>query len=420
MASVVNDPNGRRRILFVAGDGTRKAIRLGKVSERQAVAFKVRLEQLVGRRITGALDDETARWVAGLDDTTHGKLAAVGLVATRQASRLGPWVDGYLAERADLKPGTVTIYRRVRGYLLTHFGADRDMRTITRDEASKWHAGLATRGLAPSTVKTQATVARLLFRAAVTREVVTRNPFDHLPCGATATKNERYVTPADAAKVAAELPAGDARTVFALARYAGLRVPSETHKLRWADVDWHHGGMNVRSPKTERHEGHERREVPITDALLPILREAFEAAEPGQVLVVRTCGPGPRARIMAAASRVGVEPWADLFRTLRSSCEREWAMVHPQYAVSKWIGHSLAVSGKHYVHNVPDELFARAAAAAQNPAQHTHAATRTEAQSVVTSGPETAADPASFASMRDGALPCVQAPADRGVLLIPA
>jgi hypothetical protein len=36
-------------------------------------------------------------------------------------------------------------------------------------------------------------------------------------------------------------------------------------------------------------------------------------------------------------------------------------MEFPQYAVSKWIGHSITVSGRHYVHGVPDELFAKAA-----------------------------------------------------------
>ena len=35
----------------------------------------------------------------------------------------------------------------------------------------------------------------------------------------------------------------------------------------------------------------------------------------------------------------------------------------PQYAVSKWIGHSIAVSGKHYANSVPDEVFDRAAGA---------------------------------------------------------
>ena len=35
-------------------------------------------------------------------------------------------------------------------------------------------------------------------------------------------------------------------------------------------------------------------------------------------------------------------------------------MTLPQYAVSKWIGHSIEVSGKHYANHVPDELFDKA------------------------------------------------------------
>lgn len=36
-------------------------------------------------------------------------------------------------------------------------------------------------------------------------------------------------------------------------------------------------------------------------------------------------------------------------------------MRFPQFAVSKWIGHSTIVSGKHYAIAVPGELFDKAA-----------------------------------------------------------
>ena len=36
MASISNDPNGRRRILFVATDGSRKTVRLGKCDRKSA------------------------------------------------------------------------------------------------------------------------------------------------------------------------------------------------------------------------------------------------------------------------------------------------------------------------------------------------------------------------------------------------
>ncbi len=44
MASIVKDPNGRKRLLFVDQDGSRKTIRLGKCSQKQAETFKVKVE----------------------------------------------------------------------------------------------------------------------------------------------------------------------------------------------------------------------------------------------------------------------------------------------------------------------------------------------------------------------------------------
>ncbi|MEM6504766.1 MAG: hypothetical protein AAF711_04800 [Planctomycetota bacterium] len=66
----------------------RETIRLGKVSQRQAEAVKVQIEDWVSVRIIGhALSDETSRWLAGLDQELYDKLAAVDLVKKREAPR---------------------------------------------------------------------------------------------------------------------------------------------------------------------------------------------------------------------------------------------------------------------------------------------------------------------------------------------
>ena len=70
-----------------------------------------------------------------------------------------------------------------------------------------------------------------------------------------------------------------------------------------------------------------------------------------------------RGTLEAAIRRAGLTPWAKMFQACRSSYEKEWAMTFPRYAVSKWIGHGPTISGRHYVNDVPDELFDRAAAA---------------------------------------------------------
>ena len=67
MASIVNDPGGRRRILFVNPEGDRKAIRLGKVSHRSAEGLKHRVQQLLECLLLNRpMEADLAQWVADL------------------------------------------------------------------------------------------------------------------------------------------------------------------------------------------------------------------------------------------------------------------------------------------------------------------------------------------------------------------
>ena len=40
--------------------------------------------------------------------------------------------------------------------------------------------------------------------------------------------------------------------IVSLARYGGLRCPSEVLSLRWQDINWDTGRIHVTSPKTAR------------------------------------------------------------------------------------------------------------------------------------------------------------------------
>ena len=67
MASVVNDPNGRRRILFVAPDETRKTIRLGKIDRKGAESICRHVEALLGAKIGGqSVPRDTAGWLGAI------------------------------------------------------------------------------------------------------------------------------------------------------------------------------------------------------------------------------------------------------------------------------------------------------------------------------------------------------------------
>ena len=125
MASITRDKNGHRRIQFVASDGKRPAIRLGKVSLKQAEYVKVHIEQLVGALITGhAVADETARWVAQVDQRLADKLNRVGLVPKQAVATVGAFIDAYILDRDDVKPSTTRHYYQARRDLVAFFGSD--------------------------------------------------------------------------------------------------------------------------------------------------------------------------------------------------------------------------------------------------------------------------------------------------------
>src|SRR5262249_19792113 len=145
MASIGNDCNGCKRILFVAPDsGKRKTIRLGKVSMKQAIAFKVKVEALIGQTITGVVDDEVSRWLSSLDAEMHARLAALGLAPRRTSARLGEFMESYIAGRTDAKALTHRNMHVFRKRILRFFDADRNLRDITPGDADAFVIWLKT------------------------------------------------------------------------------------------------------------------------------------------------------------------------------------------------------------------------------------------------------------------------------------
>ena len=359
MASITTRKNGSRFIGFVDENRKLQTITLGKVPLRYAESVRVKVEDLVSASITGhAPADETSRWLAGLDDRMIGKLARVGLTAPRQTITLKEWLTLYLDQRrADLKPESHRKLCQTRDKLLAYFDAQTPVRSITTRQASEWRQWL--RGqVSEAWTKTLCGNVKTVFAEAVRHKVIPENPFIYLRSGSTPSKHTRYITPDEIDKVIDTLPTAEWRLLVGLARYAGLRIPSESHTLMWGDVDFERRRLTVRSRKTEHHAGHEQRFVPVTPKLMQLLQDRFDECGAGDRHLVTIRGQGRISlRMQAACARAGVESWPRLWQTLRASCEKEWAMTFPQYAVSKWIGHSITVSGRHYANDVPDELF---------------------------------------------------------------
>jgi len=379
MASIGKDRNQRKRLLFVAEDGSRKTIRLGKASMKQAGAFKVKLESLITGRLTGNIDDETARWVADLPDDAHAKLAAVGLVKPRASLRLGEFLERYIKDRTDIKPGTATVLGHTKRNLVAFFGPDKPLREINQGDADQWRLYLVGQGLSVSTTGRRCRIAKQFFRAAVRRKLALENPFTDLAASDGANKSREYfLSCQDAQKVLEACPDSQWRLIFALSRYGGLRCPSEHLTLKWQDIDWDRGRILVHSPKTEHHVGGESRLVPLFPELLPLLQQAFDEAEPGTQYVItryRSSAVNLRTSFQKIIRKAGLKAWPKLFQNLRSTRETELCERWPEHVVCAWIGNSRAVARKHYL-QVTEEHFEQAA---QNPA-HSGGAAQNAAQ----------------------------------------
>jgi integrase len=365
-------PSKTYRVLVGGGKRQRQTIRLGDVSERVANEAKSRIEALETAKLTGtAIDRTTAAWLDAIGDAIHERLAKAGLVEPRApvspesaGVALGLIVERYIKSRSKLKPNTLRNYETTKRLLVDHFGKDRLVRSIHAGHAKDYREWLVSK-YAPATVAREIKRARQFFEYAKDCRVIDDNPFAKVKAGSQKnTRRKAFVGRDVIEKVLAACSDNDWRLVLVLARYAGLRIPSELERLTWSDVDWSSQKLTIRVPKKEHLDGHETRIVPIFPEIEPYLRQAFDEAPDGSVYVLprRFHSEGyVYAGILRAVERASVPTWPKLLVNLRASRETELLLEHPEHVVHAWIGHSKEVADAHYA-MVTDEDYRRATA----------------------------------------------------------
>ena len=371
MASIIRQPNGRKAIQFMAGDGKRRTIRLGKASQRVAESVKVKVEALNSAAIAGiSWDRETAEWVGKLDQKLHGRLVKIGLVPKRAEAEqlaLGDFIESYIDGRTEVKPGTKMNYRHAKQLLVDYFGAERPIADISAGDVDDWRRHLLQEGFADNTVRRRCGIARQFFKYAVRKRLLTENPFAQIAGGVTVRPNrdrDYFVSREEAGKVLDACPDAQWRLLFALSRYGGLRCPSEHLELKWGDVDWEQNRLTIRSPKTEHHHGKAYRVMPIFPELRPYLEEVYELAPEGTEHVItryRERNSNLRTQLYRIIRKAWLKPWPKPFQNLRATRETELAERFPIHVVCEWLGNSQAVATKHYLQTT-DDHFAQAIA----------------------------------------------------------
>jgi integrase len=365
MASISRDKDsGITHIYFVGSDGRRRKVSLGKATKKQADTTKLRVEQLVqDQRLGTPHDSGLIAWINALPDAMRTRLEAAGLLGSKpKAATLAELIKRFLAART-VKDGTKASYKQCTDSLLQHFGADKAIDQIGAADADAWRAAItteartrsdgSTRTLARATVAKRVNIAKAIFSKARVWKLLPSSPFEHMKSGSQANPaRAHYISKADAAKLIDACGSVQWQAIIGLARYAGLRCPSELRELKWTDINWERKAVTVRSPKTEANPAHAVRVVPVCEELQPILMRLFERAKEGAVEMV------PQAHVSHAAlyrgmdriiRRAALTPWPKVFNNLRASCATDWASEIPLADSSRWLGHSPAIAAKHYL-----------------------------------------------------------------------
>ena len=378
MASVIDDPDGRRRILFVDPNGVRRAVRLGKIDRKNADSICRHVETLLAAMINRhSMPRETAVWLADIGAKLHERLARAGLVEGRKRPEqvtLAEFMQGYFDRRPDVKEATKTNWNRTVRVLNEFFGPSKPLLSVTPADARDFERWLHTDAaritgseegqstLAQNTIRRRIGIAKQFFNDAVERGLIGRNPFNGLKAAVTGNAaKRRFITREEIDRLLAVCPDSQWRLLVVLARYAGLRVPSESHALTWDCIDWKRNRIRVACPKTARHPGRESRDVPMFPELVQPLLDAFEATPKGETKCIWGIGStNPGTHLKRLIRKAGLKPWPKVFVNLRASRATELAGEFPSHVAAAWLGHTEAIADKHY-RSVTESDFEKAA-----------------------------------------------------------
>lgn len=372
MASIVNRPGGKRWVQFL-WQRKRRTVRLGKVRESIARKFADNVELLIEHTRVGLEPPaEIKLWLQRMPDGPHQTLATAGLVEARSTTNdaedvrtLGVLIEAYQGmlesqvARKETKPATLRNAKRTIENLREFWGSDRPLVEITPADAERLRSWLSEKGhhksggLAPTTVSRRCRRVREIFQLAIDERWIEENPFRRMRrWKETNRSRDVYIPPkVITAAIAATMDLED-RLLLAMARWGGVRVPSEIKNLRLSDFSVEAGTVRVKSPKTEHHDGHDQRYFPLWEPI----REAFDAvwsaapegAEYAFPRLRELTGAAITKRAKALIARSEGPDWPKFWVNLRASCERDLLEEHPIDKVAAWMGHSPKTALLHY------------------------------------------------------------------------
>jgi len=311
--------------------------------------------------------------------------------------------DWIKAREAELRSGTLRLYREAIERMLLHFGKTCLLENITPRNASLFIGSLRrNRRLKKDSPLATWSKARLLrncktvLQTAVEWGYIRSNPFRTIKSPKLEVRRWHYITPEEYRRMSEIVTDLYQKAFYAVAYTAGLRF-GELCSLTWQDIDFQRGEVYVCSkPGTATMppfdiKDHEARVIPLPKHTLDILAALHAEAPVGvpyvlvdekryQIIMARWQGRKEQGkdwtnkhmmnnalqRFRVHVKKAGIKPTGLLtFHCLRKSCGQNWANHLPIHVTMKLMGHSSVTTTQMFYSQVEPHHHVLAAEAIQ-------------------------------------------------------
>lgn len=364
MATLSEFPKKHWRIQYVDLEGKRQTLRLGKCSKSSAEIVRHRLGLLIAaRRLSVAVDADTLSWLNSVGEPLRSRLARTGLTGLdvavkRDRGLVADFLRDYVSKRKEVvKPGTVIMWNTaIRDFCRTL----PDKLTLSQLDATHgmaWLDSMRSSGLSSTTQHQRMTVVRQMIDYAVAGKRIASNPLSSIKIQKTKSIANVEVPRETIDTLLPQLTL-TWQAIVVLARYGGLRCPSEVLSLRWEHVDMRNRVMMVPEPKNERQPGRGVRKCPlfpeIFEVFMRIKRTSEYVVDIGDDIRHAAKRHGWRDSHLRTELRklligLGITPWPRLFHSMRASRQTELEREFGRTAACAWIGNSERVAEAHYL-----------------------------------------------------------------------
>ncbi len=228
-----------------------------------------------------------------------------------------------------------------------------DYKTL-RHRGGRYRRGTKTKPLNGATVNRELCCIKILFRKAVEWGRLEDTPARGIKMFKETPNPPRLLEQEEVARLLVELP-DHLKALGACAVYAGLRM-SELFHLRWEDVNWKAGELNVVSREAHHTKNYQSRRIPMNEALVEALQRHPRRLDSPYAFCNREGQPYDNIykALASAALRAGIGDGIGLHQLRHAFCSHALMQGIDARTVQKWMGHRDLKTTLGYAHVSPD------------------------------------------------------------------